>query len=314
MECNRHKGREIAGYCHVCGEFGCPECLTEFKGHLYCQKDIRPIIAQLEQAQNNGQPQEGRRMLIARTVLGQLVQGYWLHLNPEDSGFYIEEVDRHGKGRHNTRYVAYEGLKAVFLVRSFDGKTAGAPPVRIMNPRGEEIVVRFKDGETIHGRAWQPGKIGPPRFVLLPEDPESNNLAVLVEYAAVERVYTPDQFRDRLHDELRTFLINHTHDGLSKDEVTGDFFFKHHDYAEAARHYRQLMHLAPRSHRIRKKFITTEYNLASHHTRLHEYESALECMQRILALDPYNEKAKEKAHLLSKAIQRAQEKAAHVTD
>lgn len=315
MECTQHKGREILGYCHVCGELGCPECLTEFRGQLYCQKDIRPIIAKLEEAQQSGPSKDGRRMLIARTVSGQAVPGYLLHLNPEDSGFYIEEVDHHGKSLHNTRYVPFAGMKAVYLVRSFDGKPTdpAAPPFTMLNLGGEEIVVRFKDGEIIRGRAWQPGKTGPPRFVLLPEEEDSNNLAVLIEYDAVAGVFSPEEYRAQLHEDLKTFLINHTHDGLSKEEATGDFFFKHHDYAEAAQHYRALMHLAPRSHRIRKKVVVTEYNLATHHTRSHQYETALECIQRILSIDPYNEKAKDKAHRLNRAIQRAQDKAANTS-
>ena len=312
MECMQHKGRDAIGYCHVCGEFGCAECLTEYGGQLYCSKDIRPIIVRLEQEHAQNQTPQERRMLVAHRQDGGLAYGYSLHLNAEERGFYVEEVNPRvaSVGAGTTKYIPFEGLKAVFLVRSFDGKGSGSAdgPPTVLIPQGEDIVVRFRDGETLRGRAWQAGKVGPPRFVVLPEDPDCNNMAVLVEWSAVVGVYTPEQYRERLHQELRDFLVNHTHDGLSKDEVTGDFFFRHHDYSVAIEHYRRLSHLAPRSPRIRKKLISAEFKVASEYTRRHDYENALICLTRIIDMDPTNEKVKEKRRLLQKAYQKSLQK------
>lgn len=306
MECPRHKDREVIGYCTICGEFGCTECLTEYSSRLYCPKDFKPIAERMKQRAAQAEAGQERPKLVARTLAGDVLRGYCLHLNPEERGFHLEEVSERGKALGPTRYVLFSDLKAVFVVRSFDekGETGDGPSV-YWRPSGEDLVVRFRDGEVLRGRAYQSGRIGPPRFVMIPEDSESNNLAVLVECAATEGVYTPQEYRSRLIEDLRTYLLNHSHAGLSKEEVSGDFFFARHEYEEALDHYRSVAHLAPRSHRIRKKLIAAEYNVAANYARRHEYEQAYACLTRILDLDPHHEKAREKARILHHALKKA---------
>ncbi|HNR30397.1 MAG TPA: hypothetical protein PKI11_05870 [Candidatus Hydrogenedentes bacterium] len=305
MQCPRHTDQEVIGYCAVCGEFGCADCLREYAGGLYCRMHMESIVSRIRQHAVHTEQAKERPKLVARLLTGSVLRGYSLRLNPEERGFHLEEVSEQGADLSRTRYVPFHELKAVFVVRSFGPKANGDDGAVYWRPSGEDLVVRFRDGETLCGRAHQPGRTGPPRFVMIPEDTDSNNLAVLAEYTALEGVYSPEAYQEKLGEELRTCLVNHSHDGMSKEEVSGDFYFAHHDYARALEHYRRITHLAPRSHRIRKKLIATEYNLAAGHARRREYEEAHACIMRILDLDPHHEKAREKARVLHHAMKKA---------
>lgn len=311
MNCERHRDRPVIGYCAACGEFGCAQCLQELGGQLYCERDIKPLIAKLETRMANPEKAKSRYCLIVQLLNGTTQKGYCLYLNPEERGFHFEQVSGHSLDKQNNVYLLFEELKAVHFVRSLNRKAeraAADPP--LWRPQGPELVVRFRDGVTIRGRALTTGRISPPHFAMVPDDTDTYGFGVLVEYAALDGVYTPEEYRTRFDEELRTFLLNHTHSGLSKEELTGDFCFAHSEYAEALEHYNNIRHLAPSSPRIRKKTIAAEYNLASQHSRDRDYEAALIRINRVLELDPQHEKAKATAILLHKAIRRQREKAA----
>lgn len=300
--CTQHPGQEVVGYCIVCGELGCDQCLHDLNGRLYCRKDVQPILRRMEEELSRG-GQDGKfPPIIVRPREGFSLRGYCLHLNPQSRGFHLEEVDSRERLTGHARYVLFHELKAVFFVKHFDERQEDSGEWPVWKHCGQPLVVRFWDGELLRGFAHKPCRRGEPRFLLVPADAGSNNRGVLVEVNAAEGVYTPEEYDALVRKELHTWLVNRSHDGVSKDEAAGDFFFERHDYVRAREHYRRIERLAPSSRQVRKKLMRAEYNVGAGHLRRHEYAEALKCLERVLELSPHNQKAREKLSRIRKKL------------
>lgn len=306
VRCSRHAGREAVGYCAVCGTFGCAECLHAHEGLLYCDRDFAPILAaqsaqQREEAIRN-KPE--RQRLVVHMKDGHLHYGACYALNIADEGFHLHLVERSGRPTMNTRHFAYTELKAVFYVKSFDGNTSEHVDVPAWRPEGNALVVEFLDGEILEGHCHRAYRANDARFFLIPDDPASNNVCVLVERSAVKTVHTPEGFKVKWQEEIETFLRQHRETGYTKPELLGDFFFSRHDYGRAMRQYRYAHDAEPENQRVRKKMVATEYNIGIRYVKHHEFERARHCMQQVIQADPHNARAREKIEQIERHLKR----------
>ena len=90
----------------------------------------------------------------------------------------------------------------------------------------------------------------------------------------------------------------------TKEELLGDYHFERHDYSRAIKHYRQVLKELPDSPKIRRKIISSEYNIGMRHIKSHQYEQALKCMEWVLNADPNHEQARHKAKKLKAHLAR----------
>jgi len=296
MRCPRHHRNEVAGYRSVCGEFGCAECLTEHEGSFYCQRDFRPIAEKLDRDKRReaqlARPE--RQRLVVHLKDGKTYRGVCFALNTNAEGFVLDLVDKGGHTMEETMKVPFTNLKAVYYVKSFDGKFDKAQVYREAQVVGTPLVVEFSDGEVLHGNATKPYSAADPRFNIIPEDPGSNNISVLVEASAVKTVYTREEYKRKHQHELAEYLKAHRAQGVSSEEVRGDYHFEKTEYVRAMKHYRVALRDEPESVRLRKKIISAQYNIGMRHLKHHEYTRALACMKMVLEADPGNERAKQK--------------------
>ena len=112
---------------------------------------------------------------------------------------------------------------------------------------------------------------------LLPSDESTNNITILVERAAVEAVYTPEEYfaLKKAKEETRKKPAKKESTELSQEETMGDFYFETHSYIAAAQHYKLAAKQFPDSERIRKKFVVATINVGIQHIKKREYPSAL---------------------------------------
>jgi len=121
--------------------------------------------------------------VVAHFRDGSVLKGISLDIDPEKPVFHIRPPQ--GKAVE----AKLSQLKALFFVRSLEGnpkkndQTALDPKdtrIRGSTP----IKVRFDDGETIAGLTirFPPNK---PYFFIVPVDPKSNNLRILINKSAV---------------------------------------------------------------------------------------------------------------------------------
>lgn len=308
MRCPYHLLKEVAGYCSVCGAFGCSDCLTMHDGELYCRTHYKPIAEDLEKQRKHEElkTRPERQRLVVRLKEGVSVCGICFAMNPKSDGFHLDEVDKEGEPVGKTRFVPFEDLKAVFYVKSFDGKFDPELRYKEWHPQGNAVVVEFEDGEVLEGHTFHPYRSTEVRFHLIPDDPNSNNISILVEKSAIRAVMTPEEYRSRRDDSLQQYLDGHKRQGHSREELTGDFFFEQHDYSRAAKHYREARNEAVSGPRVRKKLSSAHYNIGVRLIKQHEYAKALTYMKAAVEDDPENERAEEKYNKLKRHLKKRQ--------
>lgn len=309
MKCPNHSREDVTGYCNVCGTLGCAQCLKMHEGKLLCNKHYRPIAQQIEAGKKRilERKRHPRQRLVVRYKDGRILQGVCFALNAEDPGFHLDIVDDKGATSEETVDVQFEDLKAVFYVKSFDGKFDKHAKFREWTPEGSKIIVQFYDGEVIQGYTLRKNEHTKGRFHLIPEDMAANNISILVESSAVEASYTPEEYKEKIarEREERKQKVGKDSVDLSQEETMGDFYFETRNYTAALDEYRKAIKKYPQSHRIRKKALLATYNVGVQHIKRHEYNEAMECMQTVLATDPNNIHAKKKALQLRRIIQKA---------
>ena len=121
--------------------------------------------------------------IVARFLDGRVLKGTSLDVNPKKPSCHIRADD--GKSEH----VQLKDLKALFFVRSPQGDPKRddrrTPVDNDMRLKGSTLIsVRFADNESIVGLAneYPPTK---PFFFMMPVDPDSNNIRILVNRAAI---------------------------------------------------------------------------------------------------------------------------------
>ncbi len=307
MACPNHSRAQVVGYCVVCGELGCEQCVKEHQGEWYCARHYQPIQDKLERQKEieESKRRVERQRLVVRTREGRTHYGTCLSLNPLSAGFNLETVDRKGISQGKSAYFSFSDLKAVFYVKSFDGKGIKEDAsAAAHHATGAPIIVEFADGEIMQGYTMQRVHAGLPRFSFIPRDSNSNNISVLVETAAITGVYTPEEYKDKHRHEIESYLESHKNPGATKEELLGDYHFERHDYSRAIKHYRQVLKELPDSPKIRRKIISSEYNIGMRHIKSHQYEQALKCMEWVLNADPNHEQARHKAKKLKAHLAR----------
>jgi tetratricopeptide (TPR) repeat protein len=229
-------------------------------------------------------------------------------LNPHDTGFHLDAMTREGATTSETTQVRFNELKAVFQVKSFDGHFDPRQKYPEYQPEGAEIVCEFEDGEIIRGFTLHPYDPDETRFFLVPSDPSSNNISILVERSALANVYTPEEYEAKRMREIEERSKEEVAGDMTHEESMGDFYFETRNYPAALEQYKAATKAQPRSIRLRKKILATEYNIAVQFIKRRDYEKALDGMQKILEVDPSNPHARKKVSQLRRIIEKGKHK------
>ena len=229
-----------------------------------------------------------RQRLVVRYLDGRRLYGVCFALNPRENSFHLDTVGDDGRTTGETVQVRFAELKAVFLVKSFDGNFDKSMRYPQVGEMGQELVAEFRDGEVIRGHTLRHYDPDDPRFHLIPRDPNTNNISVLVE-------------RDR-EEQRREGATS-----LTQEETMGDFYFETRNYEAALESYNEAMRGQPQSMRLRRKILAAKYNIGVQYIKRREYQQALQVMEEVHKVDPANEHAKKKILQLRKVVERERE-------
>jgi tetratricopeptide (TPR) repeat protein len=247
-----------------------------------------------------------RQRLVVRYADGRTDYGVCYALNPREPTFHLDRVGPDGRTTGETIQIRFSELKALFHVKSFDGKFDKKQQYPDLVETGPELVVEFEDGETIHGLAARNYAPDMPRFFLVPKDGDTNNIAMLVERAATRGVYDPESFRKKKEQEREQRRKDGGTD-LTQEESMGDFYFETRNYEAAMAQYQAALKKSPESGRLRRKLLATRFNIGVQFIKKREYPRALAIMEEILKVDPNNAHAKKKIEKLRKVVERQRE-------
>ncbi|MEP6574444.1 MAG: hypothetical protein ABJD11_17215 [Gemmatimonadota bacterium] len=122
-------------------------------------------------------------LIVARFLTGRVLKGTSLDVDPNKPSCHV----RPSVGP--VEEVRLMDLKALFFVRTLEGNAARDEAHKVVptDPRllgSSGITLLFKDGESITGRTnrYPPNR---PFFFIVPVDPGSNNIRILINRAAV---------------------------------------------------------------------------------------------------------------------------------
>ncbi|HIJ66542.1 MAG TPA: hypothetical protein HPP77_11400 [Candidatus Hydrogenedentes bacterium] len=316
----RNDGTEVFGIIEAEDESG---ALKEINRQGLLPTDVRParvadeLRARMQEEKRQREIQQRRRhkavrerharqRLVVRYKDGRVQPGICYALNPLGPDFHLDLVDENGVSVDKTVRVMFNDLKAVFSVKSFDGKFDKSAHYREREPEGDEVVVKFDDGEILRGcslRRYDPAE---PRFFLIPNDPTGNNISVLVERSAVDTIYTAEDYEALLAEKKRKLQETQQSGGLCQAETMGDFYFETRNYDAALEQYAIASENNPHSARVRKKMLASQFNIGVQHIKRREYAQALKFMQRVLEADPGNKHARKKIHQLRRILEKEQ--------
>ena len=127
--------------------------------------------------------------VVARFLDGRVLKGASLDIDPNRPIFHLRKADG------GTDVVELAQLKALFFVRTLEGNWSRGEKYELdpADPRARgsfHISMRFPDGETVIGLtiSYPPVR---PYFWVVPVDPGSNNIRILVNRAAVVSMESP---------------------------------------------------------------------------------------------------------------------------
>jgi hypothetical protein len=142
--------------------------------------------------------------IVAHFIDHAIVKGTSMDVDPGRPLCHIQTVDR------GTIEVDLSQLKALYFVREFDGNptyaeahAARADDQRLRGSR--QVRLRFQDGEEQGGlmNRYPPNR---PFFFLLPMDPKSNNIRILVNRDALAELQPVDDRPDAVDSRARLGL------------------------------------------------------------------------------------------------------------
>jgi tetratricopeptide (TPR) repeat protein len=267
------------------------------------QRKVRENLEQRRTEQHK--KRHTRQRLVVRFKEGEIARGVCFALNPKESTFHLDLTNEEGVSTGKTTQIRYSDIKAVFYVKSFDGKFDKSLRYREWTPEGNEVVLEFKDGEILRGSTLHPYNSDDARFHLIPKDEKSNNISILVEASALERVYTPDEYEEKLREQKEARKTQEFAADLSQEETMGDFYFETRNYGGALEQYRLAAKRYPQSGRLRKKMLAAQFNIGVQHIKRREYPEALAVMEKVLEVEPRNTHAQKKVLQLRKIIDRS---------
>lgn len=304
MRCPSHILREAVGYCHVCGAFGCGDCLHFHEGQYYCKRDYKPIQDKLERQRKHEELRHRpeRQRLVVHTKKGDIYFGVCFAMNLAHDGFKLDVMDAHGEPTGKNQGFLFRDIKAVFYVKSFDGPHGqGLAPVE-QKADGGGIVVAFTDGEVIKGHTYQAYHSDSPRFHLIPDDLEGNNLSVLVERSALTATYTPEEYHELKKKEMKDFIRAHMEPGKDTEELIGDYYVSKKDARRAVKHYYKALETTGQSPALLKKIVASEYNTAMQYMREKHLTHALQHLEKAKKYDEGNEAVSNKIAQIRHAL------------
>ncbi len=120
--------------------------------------------------------------VVARFKDGTILKGKTNDFFPNKTSFHVETLSG------ETKTIEVERLKAVFLVKDFEGnKDYDEEFNDEVSGAGRKIKVKFSDGEIITGftLGYSPNRSG---FYMTPADLKSNNVRIFVVKSATENI------------------------------------------------------------------------------------------------------------------------------
>jgi len=230
-----------------------------------------------------------RQKLVVRTKKGELFYGMCFALNKAALGFHLDLQNKNGLPLNRTQHILFSDIKAVFYVKSFDGRFNPEEFQQETMPRNKPVAVEFNDGETMLGRpvhaTWQDD----PRFFIVPEEKDGNNIMILVERSTVTAIHDLEEYKKQRQNEFSDYVRKHRKPGMSKEESVGDFYFSERDYSNALRHYRSAKDQEGITESLKKKLCASMYNLGMRYIKQKEYPRALKMMEHALEIDAGHE-------------------------
>jgi tetratricopeptide (TPR) repeat protein len=304
MQCAHHPFTKAVGYCTECGEFGCDSCLFPHDGAKYCKKHFKPIAEKIAHRKHLEEVRRSahRHRLEVHTHDGEILRGFAFHLNPDEAGFRLDLATEKGELTGEADGVAFEACKAIYTVKSFDGRFDRNARFDVAHPMGDAVVIQFKDGDILRGKTLRPYRVTDKNFHVLIEDVASNNVSVLVFASAVARVFSEEEYHSQEQAERDRFVGEHMARGETQEEALGGYYFAQHDYHRAIQNLAIAHERDPNNPNVASKLAAAEYNLGVRYIRKHNYPKALQCMERALQLRPGHEKALEKAEKLRSRV------------
>jgi hypothetical protein len=134
---------------------------------------------------------KARNLVVARYRDGRTIKGTTYDFGPQKKGFHVIPLGEEGQ---KVSEVLFSDLKAVFFVKSLEGKPDHPFPRGAVDERGEpagtmKVKITFFDGETLVGttRGYAQEREG---FFIVPLEEDSNNLRIFVISKAVKQVET----------------------------------------------------------------------------------------------------------------------------
>jgi len=121
--------------------------------------------------------------VVLRYSDGAILKGYTQDFYPDNPTFHFHEDPRGSCSKE----MAVHALKALFLVRSFEGNPCYSERKAFTEgdkSYGDKVEVTFGDGEVMQGSSV--GYHPQAGFFLLPPDPKSNNILVFAVPTAVK--------------------------------------------------------------------------------------------------------------------------------
>lgn len=319
MKCPNHLLTNVAGYCAVCGTFMCESCLTVHEGNKYCAKHFKPFADKIKTEAFS--KKHKRHRLIVKFVDGKKALGHSRNLNVREAGFYLECEDKQGNITGETQRILFADIKYIANVKSYTGKPENIEEQPQFLPTGKHIVIRFRDGEILEGITMQNHVPNDPRFYIIPNDPLSNKINVLVEQNAIDRIMSIEEYQAAKKAAKENPKNNGGNDpagevdgnkpeepALSQEESMGDFYFETHNYPGALEEYATARTHFPHSVRLRNKTVVTLINIGIQYIKSREFPAALEYMNKALELDPKNPHAYKKAKQLRKTIEKTEKR------
>lgn len=319
MKCPHHLRKDATGYCSVCGDFGCEECLTRHDGQLLCKKHYKPIQKEIDEQNKfaKARKRQARQRLVVHFKNGAMEQGICFALNPKEASFHLDKVDDQGVTSEESVTVPFIDVKAVFYVKTFKGKKGGRThhhadntrsnhPHRDPTAEGTQIIAVFEDGEVVRGHTTHHYSSEDKRFFLIPDDPDDNNISILVEASALKGVYSPEEYEAKRKEEreVRKKEVKEGKTALSQEETMGDFYFETRNYNAALEQYTAAQNKVGESGRVLKKIVLCKFNIGVQHIKRREYKKALSYMEEVLKFAPNNERARKKVHELRRIMQK----------
>jgi hypothetical protein len=136
-----------------------------------------------------------QNLVVARYRDGKMVRGMTHDFGPQKKVFHVSTVEKHGKTVNGKVFeIHFSDLKAVFFVKSLEGKKDPSSPKGLMDeklgaPSFMKVRVTFFDGEILVGttHGYTPEREG---FFMVPLEKDSNNMRIFVISSAVKTVET----------------------------------------------------------------------------------------------------------------------------